>query len=208
MIEKYESRKEWLNKRGIGGTDASAILGKSPYKNAYDIVNEHKYNKKAKDIDNEVLKRGRDSEKHIIALFQIDFPQYEIIDRTNTIYRHKKYPYLTGSLDAEIIDKENNRRGVYEAKTTDRSTIYANGIPEHYKIQLLHYLMITGFDFAVHDVRLRYYNEKGEIYKTEQIRFFIDVDENVKIMINNLLIAEVEFYERYILGDELPPITL
>lgn len=207
-LEKYKTRKEWLNARGIGGTDASAILGKSPYKTPYDIINEHKHNIKPKDIDNEVLKRGRKSEKPMLDLFKIDFPQYEVIYRKNTIYRHNKYPYLTCSLDGELHNKENGLKGIWEGKTTDKPSLFTNGIPENYRLQILHNLMITGFDFAILDVRMRFFNSCNEVVKVEQMRYFIYKDDNIKDMISNLETTLVDFYKRYIIGNELPAITI
>lgn len=77
-------------------------------------------------------------------------------------------------------------------------------IPDNYYIQVLHYLMVTGFDFVVLKAQLKY-DHDGDIFLTTK-HYRID-REDVLEDIAFLEKSEKEFSE-YIKNDVQPPLVL
>lgn len=164
IMRVMESREQWLNIRTsyIGGSDASAIVGMNPYKTNVELWEEKRKLKKAKDISNEPLvKFGTEAEKHLRALFALDYPQYKVDYVENNIWTNEKYPFAHASLDGWITDLNDGSKGIFEAKTTSilqsmQKEKWKDRIPDNYYIQCLHYLMVTEWDFVILKARLRY----------------------------------------------------
>jgi putative phage-type endonuclease len=182
----YDS-PEWQKFRrcGIGGSDAAAAIGRSPYKSNVELWEEKTGARTAPDIsDNPRVQYGKKAEEHLTALFALDYPEYEVIDTKDIIY---KRGFCFASLDGELKERTTGRRGFLEDKTAEINSARAaekwNGlcIPEQYYIQILHYFLVTGFDFCVLKARLidsDYYGEKEirEIHRHyEREKVFEDV---------------------------------
>lgn len=160
-IIKCANHDEWLKARGhgIGGSDASSIIGKNPFKSNQALWEEKSGRIKPDDISNKpYVIFGKKAEEHIRELFKLEFPLYQVEHSEFDIIRNNKYPYMQASLDGTIIDDE-GRRGILEIKTCDVFSSMANekwtdGIPDNYYIQCLHYLAVTGFEFVILKARL------------------------------------------------------
>ena len=158
---QFDSNEEWLhNRRGIGGSDASAVLGLNPYK-----TNEELWLEKAgilvpEDIaDKPYVIYGHAAEPLLRELFALDHPEYRVEYYVNNLIRNEKYPWAHASLDGELVDQE-GRRGILEIKTTNilqpmQREKWRDQIPDNYYIQVLHYLLVTEYDFAVLKAQLK-----------------------------------------------------
>ena len=152
----------WLKARGygIGGSDASAILGMNPYKSNIELFEEKTGRLLPEDIsDKPYVKYGTQAEPLIRLLFILDYPEYQVIYHENRILRSKTFPFMQASLDGELIDSE-GRKGILEVKTTNilqsmQREKWKDRIPDNYYIQVLHYLLVTGWDFVVLRAHLR-----------------------------------------------------
>ena len=161
-----DSREDWLNHRErIGGSDASAILGMNPYRTNIELWQIKTGQLIPEDISEKpYVKYGTEAEKYLRELFKLDFPEYHV---ENNMFLNDKYNFGHASLDGWLID-QNGRRGVWECKTTNilqsmQKEKWNHRIPDNYYVQLLHYLLITEFDFAVLKAQLKY-EFNGEIY--------------------------------------------
>ena len=214
---QLKSREEWLEKRTsfIGGSDASAIVGLNPYMTNVDLWEIKTGRRKQRDISNvSVVKYGTDAEKYLRELFKLDFPQYKVFYEEHNIWLNDKYPFAHASLDGwiTVLDDEEGvqgKKGVFECKTTEilqsmQKEKWRNKLPDNYYIQVLHYLMVTEFDFAVLKAQLKY-NYAGDISLSTK-HYFIDREE-VKEDIEYLADAEAKFAE-YIKTDKRPPLVL
>jgi putative phage-type endonuclease len=207
------TREEWLQERknGIGGSDAAVILGLNPYKNNVRLWEEKTGRIEAEDIsDKPYVKYGTQAEDLLRELFKLDFPRYEVSHNENTIIKHPKYPFLFASLDGQIVDKETGEIGVLEIKTTNilqsmQKEKWKEKIPDNYYCQVLHYLNVTGYSFAILKAQLKY-DFDGDI-KLETRHYTIlrkDVEEDIK----ELEKAEIEFWTKYVEKDIQPPLEL
>lgn len=201
----------WLEARsyGIGGSDASAIMGMNPYKNNIELFEEKTGRRIPEDIsDKPYVKYGTEAEPLIRQLFALDYPEYKVSHHENRILRSKKYPFLQASLDGELEDSS-GRKGILEIKTTNilrsmQLEKWKDRIPDNYYIQVLHYLLVTGYEFAV--LRAHLVSEWGPDRRTTAKHYFIERTE-VEEDLETLLQEEKKFWE-YVESGRKPPLLL
>ena len=197
MVEMkiLQSREEWLQNRTgrIGGSDASAIVGRNPYKSNIELWMEKTGAREAEDISNKpYVKYGTQAETHLRELFRLDFPQFTVEYVDNNMFLNDRYPWAHASLDGWLTDQD-GRKGILEIKTTEilqsmQREKWKDRIPANYYIQILHYLMVTEFEFAVLKAQLKtvfdgvpylqtrhYFIERSEV--EEDIRYLMQEEE-------------------------------
>lgn len=161
---------EWLKHRTkIGGSDASAILGKNLYKTNVELWKDKAFHLMPEDIsDKPYVKYGTEAEKYLRELFKMDYPQYEMFYEENNMWTNDAYPFAHASLDGWLKD-EAGRMGVWECKTTNilqsrQKEKWDHRLPENYYIQILHYLMVTEFEFVELKAQLKSVFSDGTVY--------------------------------------------
>lgn len=211
-LKRFNSREEWLQNRTsyIGGSDASCIVGMNPYKTNIELWEEKTGRRDAPDISNEsYVKYGHDAEEYLRELFAIDYPQYQVMYEDNNMWTNTEYPHAHASLDGWLVDKATGRKGILEIKTTNifqsmQKEKWNHRIPDNYYIQILHYLMVTEFEFAILKAQLKY-EYADNIFLTTK-HYMIDrsdVEEDIKYLAN----AEKRFAEN-IRNDKKPALIL
>lgn len=203
---QFDSMEEWLvNRKGIGGSDASAILGLNPYKTNQELWMEKKGQMSPVDISGKsYVKYGNDAEPLLRALFALDYPEYKVEYYDNNMIINKKYPWAHASLDGELMDPD-GRRGILEIKTTNilqsmQWEKWDNRIPDNYYIQVLHYLLVTEYDFVVLKAQLKRVRD-GEVRLTTK-HYHIEREE-VLSDIKMLKEEEEAFWHSLQSGQEL-----
>lgn len=194
-----KDRDEWLKARSgrIGGSDASAIIGMNPYRTNIELWQIKTGQLIPEDIsDKPYVKYGTEAEQHLRELFKLDYPEYQVMYEENNMWLNDKYPFAHASLDGWLVDQD-GRRGVWECKTANiRQSIqkeeWDHRIPDNYYIQVLHYLMVTEFDFAVLKAQLKY-NFDNEVYL--QTRHYKIERSEVQEDIDFLVSAEKKFWQ-------------
>lgn len=143
-------REDWLRsrKRGIGGSDAAAILGLDPYRTIHDVYAD-KISANITQDDNPHMKRGRKLEQLIIAEYSELHPEDMIVSTTPAV--HPQHSWMIGTPDGQIISPHKKGRGIVEVKCPAKyafEKIKLEGVPANYVIQMQHYLTITGFTWG------------------------------------------------------------
>lgn len=206
-------QKDWLKKRnlGIGGSDCSTILGLNPYKNNVDLWREKTGRKKPDDISNKaVVQYGLEAEKHLIGLFSLDYPEFTVNHKDFDIRKHCEHDFIIGSLDGELINKDTQKKGILEIKTSNimrgqQFQEWNNQIPTNYLMQILHYLLVTGFDYAVCYALLKInFNDE----KCSEIRTYYFEREDYLDEINLIKNEVIKFWQDYVVADKEPPLKL
>lgn len=174
---KAPTKEQWLKARtkGIGSSDVAAVLGISPFKTNIELWEEKMGIREPKDIsDLDYVKKGTDSEKHIRALFAIDYPEYELWHQENYIMINPKYSFIRCSPDTLLTEKETNRKGFVEYKRVEirNSSQYkqwkGNSIPQHYYTQTLQYFLSNpDIEFGYLRAYLVFINSENKIYRIE-----------------------------------------
>ncbi|MGI6721089.1 MAG: YqaJ viral recombinase family protein [Anaerovoracaceae bacterium] len=137
------SRDDWLDwrKKGIGGSDAGAILGMNPWRSAIDVWAD-KTGKSAagEKEETEAMRLGRDLETYVAKRWEEATGKK--VRRNNYMLQHDKYPFMIADLDREIIGE----KAILECKTASPFTADKwedDNVPASYTIQCLHYMAVT-----------------------------------------------------------------
>lgn len=213
-MKTFRSSEEWLQGRKsfIGGSDAAAILGLNPYKTNVDLWLEKTGQTTPPDIsDKPYVQYGNRAERSLRELFRLDHPQYTVKYVEHNIWLNDEYPWAHASLDGWMNDQD-GRQGVLEIKTTNilqsmQKEKWNERIPDNYYIQVLHYLMVTRFDFAILKAQLKT-EFNGDVYlQTKHYRIErAEVENDIRILAE----AEQKFAEHVKSGIRpalvLPPI--
>ena len=207
-----KSREDWLEERKgrIGGSEASCIVGMNPYQTNVELWEEKTGRRKRQDVsDSPFVRYGSEAEKHLRALFELDYPRYKVDYVENNLWVNDKYPFAHASLDGWLHDEDTGRNGILEIKTTSilqsmQREKWNHRIPDNYFVQVLHYLMVTEFDFAILKAQLKY-DYDGDVFLTTK-HYYLDRRE-VEEDIEYLKKAERNFYECVKNGNQ-PPLVL
>ena len=183
---------EWLALRrtGIGGSDAGAIMGVSPYKGAFSVWAD-KQGKLPPLEDNEAMRQGRDLEDYVARRFAEASGLR--VRHEYSMLRSVEHPCMLADIDRRIIGE----RAGLECKTSRDITMarYRNGeYPMEYYCQCLHYLAVTGWDCWYLAVL---------VYGTDLLIYKICRDE-VLDDIEALIKAEEAFWDNHMVLDQPP----
>ena len=128
----------------LGGSDIGVLLGVNKYKTPYQLWQE-KTGKVERGVENVYMRRGRMLEPIVAQYYTEDTGKK--LKEDGVLRVHKTYPQLGGLID-RIIDLE--KPGVWEGKTASSFAIKAwnERIPMSYYMQLIHYLLITGWEYG------------------------------------------------------------
>lgn len=200
----FATREEWLEgrKNHIGGSDASSCVGMNPYKDNVTLWEEKMGLVMPKDIsDKDYVQYGTAAEEHLRALFALDFPEYQVRYDEGNMFLNTDYPWMHASLDGELVDKQ-GRHGILEIKTTNilqsmQREKWNEKIPDNYYCQVLHYLAVTGYDFAVLKAQLK--SERHGELRISVKHYFIerkDVEEDIRYLAE----AERQFWDCVVTG--------
>ena len=96
------SRSDWLKwrRKGIGGSDAGAILGMNSWSTPYRIWAE-KLGMLPEQEDNEAMRQGRDLEEYVAQRFAEKTGKK--IRRRNAMFMHDDYPWMLANIDRDIV---------------------------------------------------------------------------------------------------------
>lgn len=211
-LETYGTRDGWLQgRRGrIGGSDAAATVGASPYMTNVELWEIKTGRRYQRDISqNDLVLYGTNAEDHLRELFRLDFPDYEVYYKENNLWINEKYPFAHASLDGWLKDGQ-GRNGILEIKTaTITSAVqrakWKDSIPQNYYCQVIHYLMVTGFEFAILKAQLKT-EWPGQLPSLRTEHYLIERSE-VERDIDYLREAEERFWS-YVEKDKRPPLIL
>ena len=185
------SREEWLESRrnGIGGSDASAILGLNPYSSPLRVYLD-KIGKGEEQETNEAMRQGTDLEQYVAERF-VEATGKKV-RRCNKILQHPEYPWMLANIDRDIVGENAG----LECKTTSPYSKFKfdeGEINPHYYWQCMHYMAVTGAD--------RWYVSIVVLGKSHHV-FCIERDEDE---IAQLIEAEREFWEEHVVP-KVPPL--
>lgn len=182
------SREEWLKYRrlGIGGSDAAAVMGLSPFCTKRDlyydktgiqpVMDEEESNWVAKEV-------GHRLEDLVAEIFSRKTGLPVRPDRK--MYRHPLYPWMIADVDF-IIDFPDGSIGILECKTTNyncQDKWAGNCVPVNYEYQCRHYMAVRNVDRVY--IACLYGNNENEFF-IRLIERDLDIEED--------LIAEEEFF--------------
>ena len=137
------TREDWLSERrkGLGGSDAAAILGMNPYRSPLAVYMD-KLGLAPEIEDNEAIRQGRDLEQYVAERFCEQTGKK--VRRCNRILQHPEYPWMLANIDRDVVGEDAG----LECKTTSpyNKTAFDQGdVPAVYYWQCQHYMAVTGY---------------------------------------------------------------
>lgn len=178
--------------KGIGGSDASTVLGINPWKSRLQLYHEKVDEITADKIDNNNIrfKLGHVLEPMIAEEYSRKTKRIVEL-RSSKI--HSDYPFMVGNIDRDIVKSERPTPGILEIKTRGAFVDWhGEEIPPYYISQVQHYMAVYGYEwssFAVLDFN------KFEITITD-----VERDD---AFIENLIEEEKKFWK--LVTDKTPP---
>lgn len=207
--EKPKDEASWIaarSTRGIGGSEAAAIVGASPWMTADELWKIKTGVKKPNDIsDNPLVQQGHRMEKALRELYASYHPDYKVRYHKYDLLYQSDRPWLFATLDGELIDPD-GRKGILECKTNTPQgkagwEKWDCQIPKQYMIQVLHQMLASGYEFA--DLIACLINMEGDFiirtYRFERSEHEQDIEW--------LLEKETDFWDS-VKNRSIPPMTL
>jgi len=107
------SREEWLRtrKKGIGGSDASVVLGFNPWKSPFELYIE-KTSDDIRELDSEAVYWGTVLEDVIAEEFTRRTGKK--VRRQNKVFIHPEYDFMIANIDRDVVGE----KALLECKTT------------------------------------------------------------------------------------------
>ena len=185
------SREKWLELRrnGIGGSEASAIMGLNPYSSPLHVYMD-KIGKGKEEEPNEAMIQGTDLEAYVAERFTRDTGMK--VRKVNRILQHPEYPWMLANIDREVV----GLNAGLECKTTSPFSKFKfddGEINPHYYWQSMHYMAVTGAE--------RWFVAVLVLGKAFHV-FEIKRDESA---IQRLFEAEMAFWENNVIP-KVPPL--
>lgn len=190
-------RADWLEvrKQGIGGSDAAAAVGLSPYKSQLELWME----KTGRDADlpkpdpkdtTEPVYWGTLLEPIVAASYTQQTGRK--VRKVNAVLQHPQFPFMLANLDREVVGSPLVQ--LLECKTAGEfgSRLWRDGVPEYVQVQAHHQLAVTGKQAV--DVAVLLCGQRLEVHRIER-------DDD---LISRLIALEAKFWE-YVTSDTPPP---
>lgn len=184
------TRQEWLwnRKKGLGGSDASAILGFNPWKSAFELYID-KTSDHVEEIDNEAIHWGNVLEDVVAQEFTRRTGKK--VRRRNQTFKHPEHPFMIANIDRDVVGED----ALLECKTTNAFNSDAwegEQIPPAYMCQVQHYMAVLDYEKAYIAVLIG-----GQKFVWKEIE---RDDEFIELMIEQ----EKQFWNEHVLK-EVPP---
>ncbi len=178
---------------GVGGSDAAALLGLSPWRTPLQLYLEKVGEGPAPEPPTDAQRWGTMLE----ALVRQEYCNVtgDTVTVPATMLRHPRYPWMIGHLDGITGSGK-----VYEGKTARFATGWGepgtDEIPDYYLAQVQHYLMLTGADAA--DVAVLIHGSDFRIYT-------VPADPELQAL---LVEEEGAFWQRVVNRQPPDPVTV
>ena len=188
---KGMSRAEWLEARrkGIGGSDASAILGQNQWESPLSVYMDKRGIAPEKE-ETEAMRQGTDCEEVVAKRFERESGLK--VKRCNKLIQHPNYPWMLANIDRQVVCKGFVGLECKTRSPFNKDDFEGGSIPANYFWQCQHYMAVTGAEEWYLAVM---------VFSTAFHIFRIPRDENA---IAQLIEAERSFWHDHVLAG-VPP---
>lgn len=197
VATKDMPREDWLEvrKSGIGGSDAAAAVGLSPYMSPLELWlvktgRDANLPKPDPDDTTEPVYWGTLLEPIVAASYTKQTGNR--VRRVNAVLQHPTIPFMLANIDREVVGVPGVQ--ILECKTAGEfgARLWREGVPEYVQVQVQHQLAVTGKSAA--DVAVLLCGQKLEVHR-------ITRDD---ALIARLVELEAAFWQ-YVEADTPPP---
>lgn len=165
---KSLSREDWLSvrKNGIGGSDAAAAVGLSPYMSPTELWMikmglDAKLPKPDANDTTEPVYWGTLLEPIVAASYTKQTGNR--VRRVNAVLQHPQIPFMLANIDREVVGNRDVQ--LLECKSAGEfgARLWRDGVPEYVQLQVQHQLAVTGRQAA--DVAVLLCGQKLEVHR-------------------------------------------
>lgn len=148
-VATLASREDWLafRQRGIGASDAAAILGVSSWKGPLQLFYEKRGEAQASEGETFARRLGLALEQPIAKLYSQETNRTVRLPPAGTfeVSRHPLRPYMCATLDGRVWREDTE--GALEIKTAviSKAQSWQDDPPIDYQVQVQHQLAVTGY---------------------------------------------------------------
>jgi putative phage-type endonuclease len=189
-------RSEWLERRrqGIGGSDAAAVLGLSPWKSPLALWSEKTGLVEDISEDTEWKEWGHILEEPIARKYTRETGRELLNYGEFYVFEHPKISHMICTIDREILPFTDRVHGILSIKTAAgwKAGEWKEEPPLMYQVQLQHELAVTGLEWGSFAVLIG-----GQMFR------WCDVERHDRF-ISYLIEKESEFWDRVVRGDPPP----
>lgn len=187
------SRDEWLleRRKGIGGSDASVILGLNKWRTAFELWLDKTGQVPISESASEAAYFGSILEDIVAKEFEVRSGKK--VRRKKSMLKHPEHDFILANVDRMIVGE----KAILECKTTSVYNLKEwedNEIPDSYIVQVQHYLGVLGPEYKKAYFAVLIGGNKF-VWKE------IERDDELIAMIFQ---AEVEFWNEKVLGGKAP----
>ncbi|MEN4813374.1 YqaJ viral recombinase family protein [Bacillus velezensis] len=187
------SREEWLMERrkGIGGSDASVILGLNKWRTAFELWLDKTGQVPVSESASEAAYFGSILEDIVAKEFEVRSGKK--VRRKKSMLKHPEHDFILANVDRMIVGE----KAILECKTTSEYNLKEwenDEIPADYIVQVQHYLGVLGPEYKKAYFAVLIGGNKF-VWKE------IERDDE---LIEMIFTAEVEFWNAAVLGGVAP----
>ncbi|ASF27811.1 hypothetical protein WV34_03060 [Bacillus amyloliquefaciens] len=187
------SRDEWLleRRKGIGGSDASVILGLNKWRTAFELWLDKTGQVPISESASEAAYFGSILEDIVAKEFEVRSGKK--VRRKKSMLKHPEHDFILANVDRMIVGE----KAILECKTTSAYNLKEwedNEIPDSYIVQVQHYLGVLGPEYKKAYFAVLIGGNKF-VWKE------IERDDELIAMIFQ---AEVKFWNEKVLGGKAP----
>lgn len=187
------SRDEWLleRRKGIGGSDASVILGLNKWRTAFELWLDKTGQVPVSESASEAAYFGSILEDIVAKEFEVRSGKK--VRRKRSMLKHPEHDFILANVDRMIVGE----KAILECKTTSEYNLKEwedNEIPDSYIVQVQHYLGVLGPEYKKAYFAVLIGGNKF-VWKE------IERDDELIAMIFQ---AEVDFWNEKVLGGKAP----
>jgi putative phage-type endonuclease len=194
--KSHKDRETWLEarKQGIGGSEAAAVLGISPWVSPLTLYL-RKLNMMPEQDSSERMQWGLDLEDAVAAYYERETGRKLYSPKPFTIFQNKKHPFMQCTIDRLIEQFDDRGPGVVQIKTAGPGLLsdWQEELPLYYQVQIQHEMAVMGYAWG--SLAVFFGDYKGLI---------VDVNRNDRFT-EILVEKEGEFWDR-IQNQDPPPV--
>lgn len=192
--KSYPDRDAWLEarKEGIGGSEAAAVLGISPWVSPLTLYL-RKLNLMPEQESSERMQWGLDLEDAVALYYERETGRKLYSPKPYTIFQSQKHPFMQCTIDKLIEQFDERGPGLVQIKTAGPGLLaeWQEEVPLYYQVQIQHEMAVMGYKWG--SFAVFFGDFKGLIVDVELNDRFVEI----------LVEKEEEFWQR--IQDENPP---
>ena len=192
-----QEKHEWLKERqtGIGGSDASVILGVNPFRTKTELWAEKIADTVTETTATPAMLRGTVLEP-VAADLYVERTGRQV--RRQPMRRHPEHEFMIGNVDRQILAVDGvESTGILEIKCPGlrvMANVKAHGLSDYMTVQLMHYLGVYGYEWGSFCL----FNAEN----WDVVYFDIEADQD---FIGAMVEKEGEFWNNHVLTGIAPP---